>query len=35
MTKRGVSSPDAGMVRVPIPCARSMMITVHWKRKPI
>ena len=35
MTKRGVSSPDARMVRVPTPYAMNMMITVHWKRKPI
>ena len=35
MTKRSVSSPDVGMVRVPTPCAMNMMPMAVWKRKPI
>ena len=35
MTKRSASEPDDGMEKVQMPCVMSMMITVHWKRKPI
>ena len=33
--KRSASEPDDGMEKVQMPCVMSMMITVHWKRKPI
>ena len=35
MTKRSVSSPDAGMVRVPMLCVMNTMPMAVWKRKPI
>ena len=35
MTRKNVFVPDDGMDRIQMPCVMSMMITVHWKRKPI